>query len=342
MMSEDFLFCGGGTISTARQEEKTEELAAPLSMSQVPRKEDCAPSRRRESTTTSRRRSARLSVHTNLTGSIFIDQEENSATPDSQRLGTFNQASVIESRLPIPSSPTGPLLSSASLTADKAVDAIDSKTPIVGSPNVVKSVAVTPLFNNTLAPLRVVNKAKTKSRLGKEMQKALGDLTNLETKEGRLLKGRAATRTNRGRRGVPLAENSPPESRQEGKHTKKKPQKQHQKEPTADLSGEQVQRGSLGELTDRRSKEERPRSGEGGSRRSSGLAGADISLPESARRSITGEFLPQRSQQNSPAFTSNERDSDSDEEVISGIFGKKTFGPKKMKEESIDNAFLLT
>ena len=78
MMSEDFLFCGGGTISTARQEEKTEELAAPLSMSQVPRKEDCAPSRRRESTTTSRRRSARLSVHTNLTGSIFIDQEENS------------------------------------------------------------------------------------------------------------------------------------------------------------------------------------------------------------------------------------------------------------------------
>merc|ERR1719270_3116993 len=109
MMSEDFLFCGGGTISTARQEEKTEEVAVPpLSMSQVPRKEDCAPSRRRENTTTSRRRSARLSVHTNLTGSIFIDQEENSATPDSQRQGAFNQASVSESRLPVPSSPTGP------------------------------------------------------------------------------------------------------------------------------------------------------------------------------------------------------------------------------------------
>ena len=29
-------------------------------------------------------------------------------------------------------------------------------------------------------------------------------------------------------------------------------------------------------------------------------------------------------------------------QVISGIFGKKTFGPKKMKEESIDNAFLST
>ena len=238
MMNEDFLFCGGGIISTARQEEKAEEVAVPpLSMSQVSRKEDFAPSRRRESTTTPRRRSARLSVHTNLTGSIF---------------------------LPIPSSPTCPLLPSASLTAVKAVDAIDSKTPIVGSPDVVKSAAATPLFNNTLAPLRVVNKAKTKSRLGKEMQKALGDLTNLETKEGRLLKGRAATRTNRGRRGVPLAENSPPESKEEGKQTKKQPRK----EPTADLSGEQVQRGSLGELTDRRSKEDRPRSGEGGSRRS--------------------------------------------------------------------------
>merc|ERR1719447_268066 len=213
-MSEDFLFCGGGSTSTARQGEKTEEVAAaPLSMSQVPRKEDCAPSRRRESTTTSRRRSARLSVHTNLTGSIFIDQEENSATPDSKRQGAFNQASLSESRLPIPSSPTGPLLSSVSLTADKSVDGTDSKTPIVGSPDNVTSAAATPLFNNTLAPLRVVNKAKTKSRLGKEMQKALGDLTNLETKEGRLLKERAATRSKRGRRGVPLAENSPPESR---------------------------------------------------------------------------------------------------------------------------------
>ena len=241
MMSEDFLFCGNGIISTARQEKAEEVAVPPLSMSQVSRKEDFAPSRRRESTTTPRRRSARLSVHTNLTGSIF---------------------------LPIPSSPTCPLLPSASLTAVKAVDAIDSKTPIVGSPDVVKSAAATPLFNNTLAPLRVVNKAKTKSRLGKEMQKALGDLTNLETKEGRLLKGRAATRTNRGRRGVPLAENSPPESRQEGKQTKKQPQKQQQKEPIADLSADQVQRGSLSELTDRRSKEDRPRSGEGGSRRS--------------------------------------------------------------------------
>merc|ERR1719400_283850 len=114
MMSEDFLFCGGGTKSTKRQEEKAEEVAVPLSISQVSRKEDCAPSRRRESTTTSRRRSARLSVHTNLTGSIFIEQEENSATSDS--------------KLPIPSSPTGPLLSSASLTAKKDVDVIDSKT----------------------------------------------------------------------------------------------------------------------------------------------------------------------------------------------------------------------
>ena len=238
MMNEDFLFCGGGIISTARQEEKAEEVAVPpLSMSQVSRKEDFAPSRRRESTTTPRRRSARLSVHTNLTGSIF---------------------------LPIPSSPTCPLLPSASLTAVKAVDAIDSKTPIVGSPDVVKSAAATPLFNNTLAPPRVVNKAKTKSRLGKEMQKALGDLTSLETKEGRLLKGRAATRSNRGRRGVPLAENSRPQSREEGKHKKKQPLK----EPRAGLSAKQLHRGSLGELTDRRSKEGRPRSGEGGSRRS--------------------------------------------------------------------------
>jgi len=90
-------------------------------------------------------------------------------------------------------------------------------------------------------------------------------------------------------------------------------------------------------------KEDRPRSGEGSSsRRSSGLAGADLPLPESARRSITGEFVPQRSQHNSPAFHSHQGDSDSEEEVISGIFGKKTFGPKRMKEESIDNAFLST
>ena len=150
------------------------------------------------------------------------------------------------------------------MTADKSVDGIDSKTPIVGSPDVVRSAAATPLFNNTLAPLRVVNKAKTKSRLGKEMQKALGDLTNLETKEGRLLKGRAATRSNRGRRGVPLAENSRPQSREEGKQKEKQPLK----EPTAGLSAKQLHRGSLGELTDRRSKEGRPRSGEGGSRRS--------------------------------------------------------------------------
>ena len=75
-----------------------------------------------------------------------------------------------------------------------------------------------------------------------------------------------------------------------------------------------------------------------------------------------------RSQHNSPAVQAHQGDSDSEEEVInccftffaqlcvvvpqfyrcclpqviSGIFGKKTFGPKRMKEESIDNAFLLT
>ena len=71
-----------------------------------------------------------------------------------------------------------------------------------------------------------------------------------------------------------------------------------------------------------------------------------------------------RSQHNSPAFQAHQGDSDDSEEevvncyfttlrvlqfylcctpqVISGIFGKKTFGPKRMKEESIDNAFLLT
>merc|ERR1719400_1679052 len=173
MMSEDFLFCGGGTISTARQEEKAEEVAVPLSMSQVSRKEDCASGRRRESTSTSRRRSARLSVHTNLTGSIFIDQEENSATSDSQRQGTSNQASVPDSKLPIPSSPTCPLLSSASLTANKAVDAIDSKTPIVGSPDVVKSAAATPLFNNTLAPLRVSTRPRPRAGWARRCRKLL-------------------------------------------------------------------------------------------------------------------------------------------------------------------------
>merc|ERR1719400_1755388 len=47
MMSEDFLFCGGGTNSTARQEEKAGEVAVPLAMSQVSRKEDCSTGRRR-------------------------------------------------------------------------------------------------------------------------------------------------------------------------------------------------------------------------------------------------------------------------------------------------------
>merc|ERR1712181_175957 len=141
---------------------------------------------------------------------------------------------------------------------------------------------------------------------------------------------------------ISLEENSLTERGKKGKMVKSTElsSKKHQLvESNVKVSKEFGKSASPEDSSESRSKEDRPRSGEG-SRRSSGLAGADLSLPESARRSITGEFVPQRSLHNSPAFHSHA--GDSDEEVISGIFGKKTFGPKKMKEESIDNAFLST
>merc|ERR1712032_652369 len=179
----------------------------------------------------------------------------------------------------------------------------------------------------------------------KEVQHALSDLTNFETKEGRLLKERTAFRAKGARKGISLVENSPTEREKKGASKKGKAvkstelsKKQQVGESGAKVSKEFGKLVSSDDSLERKSKEDQPRSGEG-SRRSSGLAGADLPLPESARRSITGEFVPQRSLNCSPAFQSHQGDSDSEEEVISGIFGKKTFGPKKMKEESIDNAF---
>jgi len=158
------------------------------------------------------------------------------------------------------------------------------------------------------------------------------------------LKERTEGRTKGTRKGISLVENSLSERGKKGKMVKSTElsSKKHQLvESNAKASKEFGKSASPEDSLERRSKEDRPRSGEG-SRRSSGLAGADLPLPESARRSITGEFIPQRSLHNSPAFHSHAGDSDSEEEVISGIFGKKTFGPKKKKEKSIDNAFLST
>jgi len=76
-------------------------------------------------------------------------------------------------------------------------------------------------------------------------------------------------------------------------------------------------------------------------RRSSlGVSGeVDISLPDSVRRSLTGEFVPRKSLQTVWEFPSenikeskiNSMSSDSDEELISGIYGKKTLVPRTRK-----------
>ena len=76
------------------------------------------------------------------------------------------------------------------------------------------------------------------------------------------------------------------------------------------------------------------------------LAGADISLPEAARRSLTGEFLPPRSS-SSTALAAVQRsgeleDSDSEEEIISGMLGSRILGSRRMKEEGGNVAFLLS
>jgi len=65
----------------------------------------------------------------------------------------------------------------------------------------------------------------------------------------------------------------------------------------------------------------------------------DISLPDSVRRSFTGEFVPRKSLQTVLELPLddikenkyNSTWSDSDEEVISGIYGKKTLVPRKRK-----------
>jgi len=342
MMSEDFLFCGGTTSSKGRRDRGVEDNEVNQIKSQDSgEKEEGIKGRRRESTSTSRRRSARLSVHIhpNLTGSIFIEQEE---PPVSSLQPKVVEPPITTATLASPAK-TVTLVNSPAQSLEVNI----SLTPKMASPE-LKSAAATPLFSNSIAPLRVVNKAKTKSRLGKEVQQALSDLTNFETKEGRLLKEKTAFRTKGARKGISLAENSPTERGKKeaskkgkaGKSTELS-KKQQVVEPNAKVSKEFGKPISSEDSLERKSKEDRPRSGEG-SRRSSGLAGADLPLPESARRSITGEFVPQRSLHNSPAFHTHEGDSDSEEEVISGIFGKKTFGPKKMKEESIDHAFLST
>merc|ERR1719499_432779 len=65
----------------------------------------------------------------------------------------------------------------------------------------------------------------------------------------------------------------------------------------------------------------------------------DISLPDSVRRSFTGEFVPRKSLQTVLELPLddikenkyNSTWSDSEEEVISGIYGKKTLLPRKRK-----------
>jgi len=343
MMSEDFLFCGGATFSKGRRDEGAEENKTKTPNSRE--KEESATGRRRESTTTSRRRSARLSVHPNLTGSIFIEQEEppvKQNVVEELRNSEPRQSVVTIVAMKSPSN----TVTSENTTA-KPSDVNISMTPTIPSPE-VKSAVATPLFSNSIAPLRMVNKAKTKSRLGKEVQQALGDLTNFETKEGRLLKERTAGRAKGTRKGIPLVEETNPIERgrkgaggKNGKAAKSSELSKKQQVVETKSKSSKESRRSSEDRPERKSNESRPRSGEG-SRRSSGLAGADLPLPESVRRSITGEFVPQRSQHTSPAFQAHQGDSDSEEEVISGIFGKKTVGPKRMKEESIDNAFLLT
>ena len=148
-------------------------------------------------------------------------------------------------------------------------------TPTIASPEVVKSAAATPLFSNSIAPLRVVNKAKTKSRLGKEVQQALGDLTNFETKEGRLLKERTAVRTKGTRKGISLVEtNSPTERGKKGASKKGKSTEMSKKHQVV-LEPKELERSTKVSSEDSSErnlkKEDRPRSGEGSSSRRSRL-----------------------------------------------------------------------
>ena len=314
MMSEDFLFCGGATLSKGRRDEGAEENKTKTPNSRE--KEESATGRRRESTTTSRRRSARLSVHPNLTGSIFIEQEEppvKQNVVEELRNSEPRQSVVTIVAMKSPSN----TVTSENTTA-KPSDVNISMTPTIPSPE-VKSAVATPLFSNSIAPLRMVNKAKTKSRLGKEVQQALGDLTNFETKEGRLLKERTAGRAKGTRKGIPLVEETNPIERgrkgaggKNGKAAKSSELSKKQQVVETKSKSSKESRRSSEDPPERKSNESRPRSGEG-SRRSrlkmkrhvdptkypnlfnfSGLAGADLPLPESVRRSITGEFVPQR------------------------------------------------
>merc|ERR1719430_1803652 len=107
-------------------------------------------------------------------------------------------------------------------------------TPTLASPEVVKSAAATPLFSNSIAPLRV----------GKEVQQALGDLTNFETKEGRLLKERTAVRTKGTRKGISLVETNSPTERckkgasKKGKSTEMSKKHQVVQEPNTKVAKE--------------------------------------------------------------------------------------------------------
>jgi len=332
MMSEDFLFCGGATFSRGRRDKGAEEnVVNKMKTPNSREKEESATGRRRESTTSSRRRSARLSVHPNLTGSIFIEQEEPLISLQQKVVEDLRNAEPRQSVVTTVTMTSPSNTVTSDNTTAKPPDLNISMTPTITLPE-VKSAVATPLFSNSIAPLRMVNKAKTKSRLGKEVQQALGDLTNFETKEGRLLKERTAVRAKGTRKGISLVEEpSPIERRKKGAGDKKgkvvkstelsnKQQVVETKAKLSKESGRSTPTVSSEDPLERKSKEDRPRSGGEGSRRSSGLAGADLSLPESARRSITGEFVPQRSQHNSPAFQAHQGDSDSEEEVINCCF----------------------
>jgi len=332
MMSEDFLFCGGATFSKGRRDKGAVENGVNKMKTLNSReKEESATGRRRESTTSSRRRSARLSVHPNLTGSIFIEQEEPLISLQQKVVEDLRNAEPRQSVVTTVTMTSPSNTVTSDNTTAKPPDLNISMTPTITLPE-VKSAVATPLFSNSIAPLRMVNKAKTKSRLGKEVQQALGDLTNFETKEGRLLKERTAVRAKGTRKGISLVEEpSPIERRKKGAGDKKgkvvkstelsnKQQVVETKAKLSKESGRSTPTVSSEDPLERKSKEDRPRSGGEGSRRSSGLAGADLSLPESARRSITGEFVPQRSQHNSPAFQAHQGDSDSEEEVINCCF----------------------
>ena len=254
MMSEDFLFCGGTTSKGRRDHrDKTETEVNKIGATKSREGEESSTRRRRESTTTSRRRSARLSVHPNLTGSIFVEQEQPSTSPAQQNVAEVSRNTETILRVvsaAIPASPTH-TITPVNISA-KSPDVNINMTPTMASPKLPKSSTATPLFNNSIAPLRVVIKGKTKSRLGKEVQQVLGDLTNFETKEGRLLKERTVSRVKGMTKGIPLLESSPTKREKQGVGKKDK----------AIKSKEFSKKHQVVE-----SKEDRPRSGEG-SRRS--------------------------------------------------------------------------